>query len=104
MIMEEPGEDAKPPGAYRYLVEESRADGLLLATTLRNPEHAPGVPGIPHVYVNRRGADHGHHGGMDEPGAGQLFLRHLAGVGHRRAALIDRPPAAGTPRRRGGAG
>jgi LacI family transcriptional regulator len=24
MIMEEPGEDAKPPGAYRYLVEESR--------------------------------------------------------------------------------
>ena len=45
MIMEEPGEDAKPPGAYRYLVEESRADGLLLATTLRNAEHAPGVPG-----------------------------------------------------------
>ena len=42
MIMEEPGEDAKPPGAYRYLVEESRADGLLLATTLRNAEHAPG--------------------------------------------------------------
>ena len=35
MIMEEPGDDAKPPGAYRYLVEESRADGLLLATALR---------------------------------------------------------------------
>ena len=35
MIMEEPGEDAKPPAAYRYLVEESRADGT---ETMR--EHA----------------------------------------------------------------
>src|SRR5690349_11735183 len=60
MIMEEPGDDAKPPGAYRYLVEESRADGLLLATTLRNASHAPGVAGVPHVYVNRRGPDRGH--------------------------------------------
>src|SRR5262249_60276111 len=65
MIMEEPGEDAKPPGDYRYLVEESRADGLLLATTLRNAEHASGVPGVPHVYVNRRGPDHGHDVVMD---------------------------------------
>ena len=35
MIMEEPTEDPKPPGAYSYLVTESRADGLLLATALR---------------------------------------------------------------------
>ena len=35
MIMEEPMEDPKPPGAYSYLVTESRADGLLLATSLR---------------------------------------------------------------------
>src|SRR5580704_11244949 len=35
MMEEEPSDDAKPPGAYRYLVEESRADGLLLATALR---------------------------------------------------------------------
>src|SRR5689334_17100491 len=67
MIMEEPGEDAKPPGAYRYLVEESRADGLLLATALRNAEHAPGVPEVPHVYVNRRGPDHGHDVIIDGP-------------------------------------
>jgi LacI family transcriptional regulator len=55
MIMEKPGEDAKPPDDYRYLVEESRADGLLLATALRVPEHAGGVPAVPHMYVNRRG-------------------------------------------------
>ena len=45
MIMEEPTEDPKPPGDYRYLVEESRADGLLLAIALRIPEHAGGVTG-----------------------------------------------------------
>ena len=42
MIMEEPTEDPQPPGDYRYLVEESRADGLLLATSLRVPGHAAG--------------------------------------------------------------
>src|SRR5262249_4874284 len=87
MIMEEPGDDAKPPGAYQYLVEESRADGLLLATTLRNPEHAPGVAGVPHVYVNRRGPDHGHDVVMDEPGAVRLFLDHGAGARHGAAGV-----------------
>ena len=100
MIMEEPGEDAKPPGAYRYLVEESRADGLLLATTLRNAEHAPGVPEVPHVYVNRRGPDHGHDVVMDEPGAVRLFLGHVAEFGHRSVALIDGPPDVDTVHRR----
>ena len=100
MIMEEPGDDAKPPGAYRYLVEESRADGLLLATTLRNPEHAPGVAGVPHVYVNRRGPDHGHDVVMDEPGAVRLFLEHVAGSGHRSVALIDGAPDVDTVHRR----
>jgi len=51
MIMEEPTEDPRPPGDYCYLVEESRADGLLLATSLRVPEHGSGVSGPPHVYV-----------------------------------------------------
>src|ERR1700749_4685133 len=100
MIMEEPGEDAKPPGTYRYLVEESRADGLVLATTLRNVAHAAGVPGVPHVYVNRRGPDHGHDVVMDEPGAVQLFLGHVAEFGHRRVALIDGPPEVDTVHRR----
>jgi len=100
MIMEEPGDDAKPPGAYSYLVEESRADGLLLATTLRHPEHAPGVAGVPHVYVNRRGPDHGHDVVMDEPGAVRLFLEHVAGSGHRSVALIDGAPDVDTVHRR----
>jgi len=100
MIMEEPGDDAKPPGAYRYLVEESRADGLLLATTLRNAAHAPGAPGVPHVYVNRRGPDRGHDVVMDEPGAVRLFVEHVAGFGHRRVVLIDGAPDVDTVHRR----
>src|SRR5450759_4224127 len=68
MIMEEPGDDQKRPDDYRYLVEESRADGLLLATALRHPGHAGGVPGVPHVYVNRRGPDPGNDVVMDEYG------------------------------------
>jgi LacI family transcriptional regulator len=35
MITEEPLDRPMPPGMYRYLVAESRADGLLLATALR---------------------------------------------------------------------
>jgi LacI family transcriptional regulator len=100
MIMEEPGEDAKPPDDYRYLVEESRADGLLLATALRIPGHAGGVPGVPHVYVNRRGPDRGHDVVMDEPGAVRLFLDYVTGLGHRSVALIDGPPEVDTVHRR----
>ncbi len=100
MIMEEPAEDPKPPGDYRYLVEESRADGLLLATPLRIPEHVGGVTGAPHVYVNRRGPDRGNDVVMDEPGAVRLFLDHAAGLGHRSFALIDGEPAVDTVHRR----
>jgi LacI family transcriptional regulator len=100
MIMEEPTEDPKPPGDYRYLVDESRADGLLLATPLRIPEHADGMTGVPHVYVNRRGPDRGNDVVMDEPAAVRLFLDHAAGLGHRRFGLIDGPPAVDTVHRR----
>ena len=100
MIMDEPGEHAKPPDDYRYLVEESRVDGLLLATALRIPEHAGGVPAVPHVYVNRRGPDRGNDVVMDEPGAVRLFLDHVTGLGHRSVALIDGPPEVDTAHRR----
>jgi LacI family transcriptional regulator len=103
MIMEEPAEEPKPPGDHRYLVEESRADGLLLATPLRIPEHAGGVTGAPHVYVNRRGPDRGNDVVMDEPGAVRLFLDHAAGLGHRSFALIDGSPAVDTVHRRAAA-
>lgn len=36
MVLEEPLESIQPPDHYQYLVEESRADGLLLATALRS--------------------------------------------------------------------
>ena len=37
---------------------------------------------------------------MDEPGAVQLFLGHVAEFGHRRVALIDGPPEVDTVHRR----
>ncbi len=100
MIMEEPTEDSKPPGDYRYLVEESRADGLLLATALRIPEHTGGVSAVPHVYVNRRGPDRGNDVVMDEPGAVRLFVDCVADLGHRSFALIDGPAEVDTVHRR----
>jgi LacI family transcriptional regulator len=100
MVMEEPADDPKPPGEYRYLVDESRADGLLLATPLRIPEHEDGMTGAPHVYVNRRGPERGNDVVMDEPAAVQMFLDHAAGLGHRSFALIDGPSAVDTVHRR----
>jgi LacI family transcriptional regulator len=100
MIMEEPTDDPKPPGSYRYLVDESRADGLLIATSLRITEHSDGVPATPHVYVNRRGPHRGNNVVMDEPGAVRLFIDHVAGLGHRSICIIDGPADVDTVHRR----
>jgi DNA-binding LacI/PurR family transcriptional regulator len=100
MIMEEPTDDPRPPADYRYLVEESRVDGLLLATALRVPEHQPGAQSVPHVYVNRRGPDRGNDVVMDEAGAMRLFVEHLAELGHRSIALVDGPLEVDTVYRR----
>jgi LacI family transcriptional regulator len=100
MIMEEPTEDPRPPDSYRYLVEESRADGLLVATALRVPEHAGGLSAVPHVYVNRRGPHLGNDVVMDESGAVRIFIDHVAGLGHRSVAIIDGPPEVDTVHRR----
>jgi DNA-binding LacI/PurR family transcriptional regulator len=100
MIMEEPEDESKPPGDYRYLVEESRADGLLLATALRVAGHVGGVAGVPHVYVNRRGPDRSHDVVMDEAAAVRLFVEHLADLGHRSVVLIDGPREVDTVHRR----
>jgi LacI family transcriptional regulator len=100
MIMEEPTDEPKPPGAYRYLVEESRADGLLLATALRVAGHDGGVPEVPHVYVNRRGPDRGNDVVMDEAGAVRIFIDHVADLGHRSVVLIDGPREVDTVHRR----
>ena len=100
MVMEEPGDDAKPPDSYRYLVEESRADGLLIATSLRIAEHAAGLSVVPHVYVNRRGPHRGNNVIMDEAGAVRLFLDQVSELGHRSVAIIDGPAAVDTVHRR----
>ena len=100
MIMEEPTEEPRPPGDYRYLVEESRVDGLLLATALRVPEHHTAMHAIPHVYVNRRGPEPGNDIIMDEAGAMRLFVDYLADQGHERIALIDGPAEVDTVHRR----
>ena len=106
MIMEEPTEDPKPPGAYSYLVAESRADGLLLATALRGVRGTDGakpddaLDAVPHVYVNRRGPDQGNDVVMDEAGAARLFVEHVAGLGHHSVLLIDGPREVDTVHRR----
>jgi LacI family transcriptional regulator len=114
MIVEEPTEDPQPPGAYSYLIAESRADGLLIATSLRagratgaagtedtDPDEA--LRAVPHVYVNRRGPDRGHDVVMDESGAVRLFLEHVAGLGHRSVLLVDGPGEVDTVHRRSAA-
>jgi DNA-binding LacI/PurR family transcriptional regulator len=100
MIMEEPTDAPQPPSAYRYLVEESRADGLLLATALRKRGADSGLGDIPHVYVNRRGPDRGNDVIMDESGAMRLFVEHVANLGHRSVLLIDGPREVDTVHRR----
>jgi len=100
MMLEEPLDDPKPPVAYRYLVAESRVDGLLLATALRLAGPEAVVRGVPHVYVNRRGPDRGNDVVMDEAGAVRLFVEHVASLGHRSVVLIDGPEDVDTVHRR----
>ncbi len=99
MMLEQPIEDPKPPEAYRYLVEESRADGLLLATALRMAGQAA-LRAVPHVYVNRRGPDRGNDVVMDEAAAVRLFLDLVTSLGHRSVLLIDGPKDVDTVHRR----
>ena len=100
MMIEEPTEDPRPPAHYRYLIDEMRADGLLLATALRSPRHALGEPAVPHVFVNRRGPRSGNNVVMDESGAMRLFIEHVASLGHRRIALVDASAQVDTVHRR----
>jgi DNA-binding LacI/PurR family transcriptional regulator len=100
MMIEEPTEDPRPPAHYRYLIDEMRADGLLLATALRVPQHVLGEPDVPHVFVNRRGPRTGNNVVMDEAGAMRLFVEHVASLGHRRIAVVDASSQVDTVHRR----
>jgi DNA-binding LacI/PurR family transcriptional regulator len=89
MILDEPPDDVRQPTDYQYLVEESRADGLLIATARRVSGERPGTPAVPHVYLNRRGPQPGHNVVMDEEKAMRLFVERLSGLGHRRLGIVD---------------
>ena len=99
MMIQEPAEDPRPPTQYRYLIDEMRADGLVLATALRIADHSEGLD-VPHVYLNRRGPQPGNNVVMDEPGAIQLFIDQVAGLGHRHVAIVDGLPEVDTVHRR----
>jgi DNA-binding LacI/PurR family transcriptional regulator len=89
MILDEPPDDVRQPVDYQYLVEESRADGLLIATARRAGRERPGTPTVPHVYLNRRGPRPGHNVVMDEEKAMRLFVERLSGLAHRRLGVVD---------------
>ena len=79
MIMEEPTEDPKPPGAYSYLVTESRTDGLLLATALA---HGRGTGARPAGRGAERGAAR-----LRQPARPRPGQRRRHGRGGRRPAV-----------------
>lgn len=88
MILDEPEGSSRTPADYQHLIEESRADGLLIATSVRNPGNQGSLT-VPHIYLNRRGPDVDNNVVMDEEGAMELFVEHLHSLGHRRIAVID---------------
>ncbi len=100
MMLEQSTEASAFPVDYRYLVDESRVDGLLLATALRTDPRRSSDPGVPHVFVNRRGSRPGHNVVMDEDEAMRLVVERAAALGHRSLGLIDGPRAVDTVHRR----
>lgn len=100
LMMDEPTDDPRPPCSYEYLVEESRVDGLLLATALRSGPGQRKDLTVPHVFVNRRGPRRGNDVVMDEAGAVRLFIDHIVELGHRRVLFVDGPDGIDTIHRR----
>lgn len=100
MFLDEPEDSAREPVDYQHLIEESRADGLLIATSERRTSGRQRELTVPHVYLNRRGPGHGNNVVMDEEGAMRLFVEELAALGHRRIAVIDGYKNIDTPFRR----
>ncbi len=89
VVVSEPADRPRAAVDYAPLVEESRVDGLILATTLRVTPAVRTDLRVPHVYLNRRGGRPGHDVVMDEEGAVGLFLAEATARGHRSVVLID---------------
>jgi LacI family transcriptional regulator len=100
LVLEESLDAPRPAQDYRYLVEENRVDGLMLATAVRHLRAEQTDPGVPHVYFNRRGSHGENNVVMDEAGAVQLVVEHAAAHGHRAIVMLDGPREADTVFRR----
>ncbi len=100
MIVEQPEDDLRRPSDYQYLIQESRADGLLIATARRSGGESPRSLTVPHIYLNRRGPQPGNNVVMDEEAAMLLFVDHLHDLGHRRVGIVDGLKAIDTVQRR----
>lgn len=100
MILEQPEDDLRLPNDYEYLVQESRADGLLIATSRRSGGELPRSLDVPHIYLNRRGPRPGNNVVMDEEAAMRLFIDHLHELGHKRVGIVDGLKAIDTVQRR----
>ena len=100
MFLDEPEGSHRTPADYQHLIEESRADGLLIATSQRIPGGQAPLS-VPHIYLNRRGPDADNNVVMDEEGAMAIFVEHLHSLGHRRIAVIDGHKNIDTAYRRG---
>ena len=100
LVVSEPPDRPRPAASYEPMVQESRVDGLVLATTLR-PRGRPWPElTVPHVYLNRRGPRPGHDVVMDEEGAVALWLAEMARQGRRDLVLLDGPDRVDTVHRR----
>ncbi len=89
LAIEEPEDEPRPASHYQYLVEESRVDGLVIATALRSSGKRGQLPIVPHVYMNRRGPRPGNDVVMDEEQAMALFVQHVSQLGHHRIGVVD---------------
>lgn len=95
-------DSAHSPEGYLRLVHERRIDGLLIATARsRSPVHSLlANDGVPHVFINRRGAAGSLSVVSDDEGGAAVGTRALVEAGHRRLGLIKGPPDVDTAIRR----
>ncbi len=100
LVVSEPTDRPRPAASYEAMVQESRVDGLVLATTLRPRGRPWSDLTVPHVYLNRRGPRPGHDVVMDEEGAVALWLAEMARQGRRDLVLLDGPDKVDTVHRR----
>lgn len=100
LVVSEPPDRPRPAASYEAMVQESRVDGLVLATTLRPRGRLWPDLAVPHVYLNRRGPRPGHDVVMDEEGAICLWLEEMVRRGRRDLVLLDGPDRVDTVHRR----